>query len=85
MSASDLAQVMEQYHRAQDAFVKGDPEFVKKVFSRRDDVTLANSLVPPVRGWSQVEKTIEFAASQVREGEPVRFESMSEYATADLW
>ncbi len=32
MSASGLAQVMEQDQRALDAFVKGDPEPVKKLF-----------------------------------------------------
>jgi ketosteroid isomerase-like protein len=56
----------------------------KKLFSRRDDVTLANPFGPPVRGWSQVEKVLEHAAAQLREGEPIRFERISEYATADL-
>lgn len=84
MSASDLAQVMEQDHRALDAFVKGDPEPKKQLFSRRDDVTLANPFGPPARGWDQVEKTLEHAASQFREGEPTRFERISDYATADL-
>jgi ketosteroid isomerase-like protein len=84
MSASDLAQVMEQDHRALDAFVKGDPEPKKRMFSRRDDVTLANPLGPPARGWNQVEKTLEHAASQLREGEAIGFERISEYATDDL-
>lgn len=70
MTESDLAQVMEQDHRALDAFVKRDPEPKKKLFSRRDDVTLANPLGPPARGWNQVEKTLERAASELREGEP---------------
>jgi len=84
MSSSDLAQVIEQYHQALDAFVKGDPEPAKKLFSRRDDVTLANPLGPPARGWTQVEQTMERAASHYREGEPTRFERISDYATADL-
>jgi len=84
MSSSDLTQVIEQYHQALNAFVKGDPEPAKKLFSRRDDVTLANPLGPPARGWTQVEQTMERAASQLREGEPTRFERISDYATADL-
>ena len=84
MSSSDLAQVIEQYHQALNAFVKGDPELSKKLFSRRDDVTLANPFGPPARGWTQVEQTMERAASQFREGEPTRFEGISDYATADL-
>ncbi len=84
MSSSDLAQVIEQYHQALNAFVKGDPEPKKQLFSRRDDVTLANPLGPPARGWSQVEKTLEHAASLLRDGESTNFERVSEYATADL-
>ena len=84
MSASDLAQVVEEYHRAVDTFVKGDPEPNKKLFSRRDDVTLANPLGPPALGWNQVEATLDRAASLLREGEPISFERISEYATADL-
>jgi ketosteroid isomerase-like protein len=64
--------------------VKSDREPKKKLFSRRDDVTLANPLGPRARGWDQVEKTLERAVSQLREGEPIRFERISEYATADL-
>jgi ketosteroid isomerase-like protein len=84
MSASDLAQVIEQYHRATNAFVQGDPEPYKKLSSRRDDVTLANPLGPPARGWNEVDKTLERAASQLKDGEPIRVEPISEVATADL-
>jgi len=81
---SDLAKVIEQDHRAGNAFHHGDPEPKKKLFSRRDDVTLANPLGLTARGWKEVEKTVELAASQYREGEPINYERVSEYATADL-
>src|SRR5215211_3102748 len=42
MSASDFAQVIEEYHRTIDAIVTGDPEPQKRLWSRGDDVTLAN-------------------------------------------
>jgi ketosteroid isomerase-like protein len=84
MSASDLEQVMEQDHRALDAFVTGDPEPKKRLYSRGDDATLANPLGPPARGWNQIAETLERAASQVREGEVVGIERISGYATADL-
>jgi ketosteroid isomerase-like protein len=84
MAAPDLAQVIEQYHQALDAFVQGDAEPDKRLFSRRDDVTLANPLGPPVHGWDQVEATMERAAAQLREGEPTAFERISAYATAEL-
>lgn len=84
MPASDLAQVIEQDHRALDAFVKGDAEPLKKLFSRRDDVTLANPYGPPAHGWNDVAETLERAASYYREGEATRFEHISEFATGDL-
>ena len=56
----------------------------KRLWSRGDDVTLANPLGPPVRGWGQVEEHLEQAASTARECEPLRYESISEYSTGDL-
>src|SRR5437763_13223042 len=84
MWTHDLAQVIEEDHRALDALVRGDPEPKKRLFSRRDDVTLASPLGPPARGWDQLEAALERAVAQLREGEPIRFERISEYATADL-
>lgn len=70
MSTTDLAQAIEQDHRALDAFVKGDAEPLKALYSRRDDVTLANPFGPPARGWSEVAQTMERAASNYREARP---------------
>jgi ketosteroid isomerase-like protein len=84
MLPQDLVEVIEEDHRALNALVRGDPEPKKKMFSHGEDVSLANPLGPPVRGWGNVEPTLERAVSQVREGEPIRFERISEYATADL-
>ncbi|HYN68900.1 MAG TPA: nuclear transport factor 2 family protein [Candidatus Eisenbacteria bacterium] len=82
--ATDLEQVIEQYQQALGAFIKGDAEPVKRLFSRRDNVTLANPFGPPAVGPNQVEAALNRAASQLREGEALRFESISEFATADL-
>lgn len=62
----------------------GDPEPCKRLWSRRNDVSLANPLGPPVRGRDQLEATMARAASQIRDGEIEAFERISEYATADL-
>ena len=84
MLPADLVDFIEQDHRALNALVRGDPELKKAVFSHSDDVTLANPLGPPARGWGQVEATLVRAVSNLSEGEPIRFERVSEYATADL-
>jgi hypothetical protein len=50
MLDSDLAAFIERDRQALDAIVKGDPEPKKRLYSRRDDVTLANPFGPPARG-----------------------------------
>jgi hypothetical protein len=41
---SDLENVLEQYRRAVQAVIKGDPSPQERLWSRSDDVTLANPL-----------------------------------------
>ncbi|MBB5571878.1 MULTISPECIES: YybH family protein [Rhizobium] len=84
MLASDLTNFIEQDHLALDAFVKGDPEPLKDLYSRRDDVIIANPFGPPAKGWEKAAATMERAATNYRDGEATGFERLSEYATADL-
>ena len=85
MATLDVAdELIEQYHLAQGEFVKGNPEPVKAMFSHRDDVTVANSHGPPARGWEQVAKTIERAASLRSDGEFVSSEIVAKYVTPEL-
>ncbi|MBP2236742.1 ketosteroid isomerase-like protein [Sinorhizobium kostiense] len=84
MLEPDLTKFIEQDHRALDAFVKGNPEPLKDLYSRRDDVIIANPFGPPARGWEKVAATMERAATNYREGEATGFERISDYATADL-
>ena len=83
-AVDDLNEVLEQYHLAVDELLKGNPEPVKKLWSHKEDVTLANPWGPPVRGWEQVAKTIEHAASLRRDGEFVGSEMVAKYVTAEL-
>jgi ketosteroid isomerase-like protein len=64
--------------------VKGHAEGYKRVYSRRDDVTLANPFGPPVRGWEQVAQTLERAASIFRDGKAIGFERVVTGVTPDL-
>ena len=80
----DVDQLTEQYQLGLDEFMKGNPEPVKKLFSHRDDVTLANPLGPPARGWEQVAATIERASSFMRDGEDLHCETVAKYVTAEL-
>ena len=84
MLASDLTKFIEQNHLALDAFVKGDPEPLKSLYSRRDDVIIANPFGPPAKGWEKAAETMDRAATNFRDGEASGFERVTEYATADL-
>ncbi len=83
-AADDVDELIEQFHLASDEFLKGNPEPVNKLWSRREDVTLANPFGPPVRGWDEVAKVTEHAASQFRDGELVSVEIVAKHVTAEL-
>ncbi len=85
MSAvEDVNELIEQYHLASDEFLKGNPDPVQKLWSHREDVTLANPYGPPVRGWEQVAKTTEHASSLRSDGEFVGAEIVAKYVTSEL-
>jgi ketosteroid isomerase-like protein len=83
-TVDDVDELIERYHLALGEFVIGDPEPVKELFSHKDDVTLANPLGPPALGGDEVAKTIEHAASTIRDGEIIGFEIMSKLVTPEL-
>src|SRR5919112_2776059 len=83
-AVDDVDRLNERYHLASGEFLKGNPEPVKKLWSHREDVSLANPYGPPMRGWEQVAKTIEHAASLRRDGEFVGSEIVAKYVTPEL-
>src|ERR671932_589649 len=83
-AVDDVDKLIEQYHLGGDEFLKGNPEPLLELWSRRDDVTLANPFGPPVRGWDEVAEASDRAASQLRDGQTVGFEIVEKYVTAEL-
>jgi ketosteroid isomerase-like protein len=90
-AVDDIDELLEQWQLAASEFVKGNPEPQKKLFSHREDVSLANPLGPAVRGigpaaqgWEQVVATLERAASGLRDGEIIGFETVRKYVTPEL-
>jgi ketosteroid isomerase-like protein len=83
LSQRDFDSAIEGYRQALQTFVKGDPTPAAEFWSRRDDVTLANPLGPPRRGWADVAKAMEEAAANLTDGS-IAFEEVSRYATPDL-
>jgi hypothetical protein len=83
-TVDDLDQVIDQFQRALNEFLKGNLEPNKEMFSHQEGVTLANPIAPPARGWEQVAATTERAASNFRDGEIVAFENIAKYVTPEL-
>jgi ketosteroid isomerase-like protein len=83
-AVDDVDELIEQYHRVQREFLRGNPQPVKDLFSHREDVTLANPYGPPVRGWEKVAKTVEHAASLRSDGTFVGWQIVAKHVTAEL-
>ena len=83
MADDEVDRVIDAYRQALQAFVNGNPVPVARLFSKRDDVTLANPLGPPRRGWADVEKAIRAAAANFRRGS-VHVEEVSRLITSQL-
>src|SRR5918998_4487192 len=90
-AVDDMDELLEQWQLAASEFVKGNPEPLKRLYSHREDVSLANPLGPAVRGigpaaqgWEQVVATLERAASGLRDGEIIGFEAVRKYVTPEL-
>jgi hypothetical protein len=80
----DLDQVIEQYQRAANEFLKGNPEPHKMMFSHRGDATLLNPFGSLDHGFEQVAETMERFASQISDGEVTSFDVLEKYVTPEL-
>ena len=81
---TDLARVVDEYHRALDAFVTGKSEPLRALYSHLDDVTIANPFGPTQRGQAALKATLERAAAHYRDGRSIEFELVSQCVTAEL-
>lgn len=84
MAEPDLDSFVDEYHRALDAFFRGDPEPAKKLYSHGGDASLANPFGPVVVGWEQVEETMDRAASNYKDGRATSFDTLATYVTPAL-
>ena len=75
---------MREYRRAGLEITRGNPEVYKSLWSRRDDVTLANPFGPPVRGWQEVSDRLDLAASKYEDGRDFESENVATVIGAEL-
>jgi ketosteroid isomerase-like protein len=83
-AVDDVDELIERYDLALGEFYKGDPGPVQRLWSHRDDVTLAPPFGPPTHGWEEAAASMERGASQFADGEFVSTETVERYVTAEL-
>ncbi len=83
-SGADLDDGIERYHRGLDAFMKGEHEPVRSLFSEQADVTLGNPFGPFAHGLDDVVDTMARAAAHYRDGEAVGFDRIATYGNDEL-
>ena len=83
LRSADFDAVVEETERGLTAFARGDSGPMKALFSRSDDVVLANPLGPPVRGRRALEEASDRAAALLSDG-TIEFEEMARFATPEL-
>lgn len=79
-----LEETLEEFRSAANAMARGDPGGVKALYSRADDVTLANPFGHAVRGWAEVAAALEYVSSRFSEGEVTEFNNIARYEGVDL-
>ena len=84
MDESDFDRVVERYHQAMSSFRTGDPKPIQRLFSDREDVSLANPFGGIARGPMQVAETQRRNATNYQEGDADGFETISKHVTPDL-
>ncbi len=82
--AVDLDDVITRYHHAADEFWRGDPGPVKALYSKAEDVTLANPFGPARRGRQAIVEALDCASGRMRDGEVTGFGELARYTADDL-
>lgn len=75
---------LDAFNAAQHDYVNGNPEPVRAVFSRRDDVTLCNPVGPPCRGPENVDRAAAEPSRHFSSGKVTGYDEVSRFVTDDL-
>jgi ketosteroid isomerase-like protein len=84
VAGAEFDQLVEEQHRALDAFANGDDEPLARLWSRAEDVTLGNPFGPFVRGFPQVAETMKRAAANYEEGQATGFDQLAKHVAEDV-
>src|SRR5262249_47858095 len=80
----DFDALIEPYHGALRGIINGDPSAYKAMYSGKADVTLANPFGGVARGRAEVERRLDGAAANFRDGEVVDCKTISKSVSSEL-
>lgn len=80
----EFDEVLEQAFAALDQITRGDSTGYKALYSRRDDITLANPFGGVGRGWNEVVERLDRAATVYADGRATGFEIVTQAVTSEL-
>jgi ketosteroid isomerase-like protein len=66
--------ILARQHKAEEAFVHGDPRPRMELWSRRDPVTLFGAMGKSESGWGELSRTFTWVASQFSEVSNFRYD-----------
>ncbi|MEX5301241.1 hypothetical protein [Kocuria sabuli] len=75
--------VLDAYHEAVEALMRGDPQPLKDMFSHSEDAIWANAPAPPTFGWDRISRALDGAHARTAEGMSIDFQSVSDLITED--
>ncbi len=81
---TEFDEVLEQAFAALDQIARGDSSGYKALYSRRDDITLANPFGGVGHGWNDVVDRLDRAASVYTDGRATGFEIVTQVVTPEL-
>lgn len=84
LNAPDFRATVTRVQQAVAALLGGDPEPEKALWSRHDDITLANPAGGFRQGWHDVEEGLDLAASGFAQGRTCTFETVTTEAGTDI-
>jgi ketosteroid isomerase-like protein len=77
VSCSSFEVAVARNHDAVAAFMRGDTQPFKDLYTRRDDATLANPFGGIARGWAEIPARLDRAASYYADGDVISVETIA--------
>ena len=79
-----IDETLRHFRAAANAMARGDAEGVKALYSRADDITLANPFGHAVRGWADLSEALHYVSARFADGAVTEFNNIARYESSEL-